>query len=227
MKQFEETAGKLAMVVAFSLLLAKELVTIRAMVANTNDVPFWGLALAGRVASLAFLVLVLYLTVTRLPPRTAASGLEPRVTAIGGTFLLMLLVVLPPSSAGPGLRLLSTLLIIVGTSLSVYCLYFLGRSFSIMATARRLVTHGPFGVVRHPLYLAEGVSVIGIVLANWSVGALAIGVAQFALQFRRMHHEERVLRAAFPEYAAYAARVPMFVPRLRAARPPHVPERAI
>jgi protein-S-isoprenylcysteine O-methyltransferase Ste14 len=31
---------------------------------------------------------------------------------------------------------------------------------------------------------------------------------------RRMHHEERVLGQAFPEYASYAARTPKFLPRL-------------
>jgi protein-S-isoprenylcysteine O-methyltransferase Ste14 len=84
-----------------------------------------------------------------------------------------------------------------------------------MASARELVTRGPYGVVRHPLYLAEGLSTIGIILLHWSPGVVARGAVQFALQFRRMQNEEKVLRAALPEYADYAARVPMVVPGLR------------
>jgi protein-S-isoprenylcysteine O-methyltransferase Ste14 len=51
-----------------------------------------------------------------------------------------------------GLNLLSAGLIVVGHLLAVYALAWLGRSFSIMAEARRLVTDGPYAVVRHPLY---------------------------------------------------------------------------
>jgi protein-S-isoprenylcysteine O-methyltransferase Ste14 len=104
---------------------------------------------------------------------------------------------------------------LIGTIFSIYCLHYLGRSFSIMASARELVTHGPYGVVRHPLYLAEGISTVGVILLNWSIWAVMLGLVQMALQFRRMLNEEKVLRAAFPEYADYAARVPMIVPGLR------------
>ena len=57
-------------------------------------------------------------------------------------------------------------MIVFGTLASVYCLYYLGRSFSIMACARELVTHGPYGVIRHPLYVAEAITVLGIIIAN-------------------------------------------------------------
>jgi protein-S-isoprenylcysteine O-methyltransferase Ste14 len=39
---------------------------------------------------------------------------------------------------------------------------------------------------------------------------------QWTIQMRRMHHEERVLSQAFPEYTNYAARTPKFLPRLAA-----------
>jgi protein-S-isoprenylcysteine O-methyltransferase Ste14 len=125
----------------------------------------------------------------------------------------MLLVVLPTGSVGPEMLMFSTLLVIVGSALSIYCLFWLGRSFSIMATARTLVTGGPYAVVRHPLYAAEAISVVGVMIANWSLAALLVGVVQFAFQFRRMANEEQILRTTFPEYLTYAARVPMLVPR--------------
>ena len=77
----------------------------------------------------------------------------------------------------------------------------LGRSFSIMAEARRLVTHGPYSIVRHPLYLAEEVAVIAVGLLNFSALSMVVLAAHWALQLRRMHNEEKVLTAAFPEYA--------------------------
>jgi protein-S-isoprenylcysteine O-methyltransferase Ste14 len=91
----------------------------------------------------------------------------------------------------------------------------LGRSFSIMAEARGLVTRGPYAIVRHPLYVAEEIAVIGMVLLNWSLLAVLLACAQWALQLRRMRHEEEVLETAFPDYASYAARTPRWLPALR------------
>jgi protein-S-isoprenylcysteine O-methyltransferase Ste14 len=59
---------------------------------------------------------------------------------------------------------ISTRLLLGGNALAVLVLVQLGRSFSIMAEARRLVTSGVYRWVRHPLYLAEELAVIGIVL---------------------------------------------------------------
>ena len=59
---------------------------------------------------------------------------------------------------------ISTRLLLGGNALAVLVLLQLGRSFSIMAEARQLVTAGVYRWVRHPLYLAEELAVIGIVL---------------------------------------------------------------
>ncbi len=81
-----------------------------------------------------------------------------------------------------------------------------------MATARELVTQGPYKVIRHPLYGAEVVTIIGVAIGHWSPGAALLALAWLALQIRRAQNEERVLRARFPEYEAYARRVPMLLP---------------
>ncbi len=106
------------------------------------------------------------------------------------------------------------MLVIVGTILSIMCLRRLGRSFSIMASARELVTRGPYGIVRHPLYCAELVTVIGVVIAHGSILALAAGGIWLGLQYQRARFEEVVLREAFPAYDDYARRVPMMIPNL-------------
>jgi protein-S-isoprenylcysteine O-methyltransferase Ste14 len=216
--QTEDRIGKALMLLVFVALAFRQGRSFVAMLASPDRSAIWPLQAAGQLVSLAFVLLVVILTLRRLPPRQSAAGIEPRITAIAGTFALMLLVWLPPGSRGPMMAFAALVLMLIGTIFSIYCLHYLGRSFSIMASARELVTHGPYSVVRHPLYLAEGVSTLGVVLLNWSVGAVAVGILQIALQFRRMHNEEKVLRAAFPDYAAYAERVPMIVPGLRPAR---------
>jgi protein-S-isoprenylcysteine O-methyltransferase Ste14 len=211
----EDRIGKALMLLVFGALALRQGRSFLMIMAAPERPPVWLLIAAGQFVSLVFVAFVLLMTLRRLPPRQSAAGIEPRVTAIAGTFALMLLVWLPPGGGGPMMKFAALILMLIGTIFSIYCLHYLGRSFSIMASARELVTHGPYGVVRHPLYLAEGISTVGVILLNWSIWAVMLGLVQMALQFRRMLNEEKVLRAAFPEYADYAARVPMIVPGLR------------
>jgi protein-S-isoprenylcysteine O-methyltransferase Ste14 len=101
-----------------------------------------------------------------------------------------------------------------GWVLSACVLLWLGRAFSVMAQARRLVTAGPYAIVRHPLYLCEEIMVLGVALMHFSIAAVLIVAAHWMFQLRRMTNEEKVLGAAFPECAAYAARTPKIIPRL-------------
>ena len=96
--------------------------------------------------------------------------------------------------------------------MSTYALLSLGRAFSVTAQARCLVVTGPYAIVRHPLYLCEEISVLSIALAHLSLVAVLIVVVQWIFQLRRMTNEEKVIDAAFPEYAAYAAKTPKIVP---------------
>ena len=211
-KKLEDSLGKLAMVLWFGYATYMQTFSIAATIIHRAEIPMWQLTLVSQIASSVFLLLILYFTITRLPPRDSAAGIEPRITAIAGTFIMTLLIVLPAGVVGPELRLLSAILILVGTILSVYCIRQLGRSFSIMATARKLVTAGPYKIVRHPLYGAEVVTIVGVVLNHWTLSAAALGIIWIALQIRRAQNEERILRASFPEYNDYARRVPMLLP---------------
>jgi protein-S-isoprenylcysteine O-methyltransferase Ste14 len=105
-------------------------------------------------------------------------------------------------------------LIIVGTVSSTWCLWWLGRSFAVMAAARRIVVAGPYAVVRHPLYATESLIVIGCVLMNGTPLAFLVGALQFFFQYRRMVNEEKVLARALEGYTEYMSRTPMVIPRL-------------
>ena len=211
-KKLEDNLGKLAMMMVFGYLASQQTLRIVGIILHRAETPMWGLGLAALIFSTIFLFLILFFTVTRLPPRDSVGGLEPRITAIAGTFIMMLLIILPPGVVRPQQKVLSTVLIIVGTILSVYCIRQLGRSFSIMATARELVTQGPYKIIRHPLYGAEVVTITGMAIGHWTPAAAALALVWLALQIRRAQHEERVLRESFPEYGDYARRVPMLLP---------------
>ncbi|MDK1388264.1 isoprenylcysteine carboxylmethyltransferase family protein [Sinorhizobium sp. 8-89] len=212
--RLEDLIGKGLIIVVFFFFAVQQGAAIMVMIDHRETTDYWGLAFTSRALGLLFLCMVVCLTLIRLPSRRNAEGAEPRLSALAGTFILMIIPVLPGGSIGPGLLLFSTVLVAVGFALSIYCLFWLGRSFSIMATARELVTGGPYAIVRHPLYAAEAVSAVGFLIANWSLAAFVVGAAHFAFQFRRMFNEERVLRATFSDYPDYASRVPMLIPRL-------------
>ena len=211
--------GRIGIVVVFTLSASAKLQAV------VKDIQEWSsaspdfdvLRLFSGMACLAFLALVVSTTIMRLKPLRSAEGIEPRVMALAGTFATVLVTLIPSTiSLSPALKIFALCLTATGFSLAAYVLYWLGRSFSIMAEARRLVTAGPYAIVRHPLYSVEEIAVIGILLLNLSLPAVLLIVVQWTIQMRRMHHEERVLSQAFPEYASYAARTPKFLPRLTA-----------
>lgn len=96
----------------------------------------------------------------------------------------------------------------------------LGHDFSSEAEVRTdtvLITHGAFGLVRHPMYLS--------ILLLWAGSALALLSPLMAACFivlvpafvARSRAEERILTRHFGSvYDEYAARVPMLVPGLPA-----------
>ena len=170
------------------------------------------LVAAASIANIMFLSLVASTTLTRLAPILKAKGIVPRISALLGTFLCMALAFLPKTDLGPGLSTFSTVLILIGASLSFVVLRWLGKSFSILAEARQLVTEGPYRIVRHPLYICEGIAVVGVMLQVISPWAIFIAIVVAMLQYRRMINEETILNSAFPEYRTYAARTPLVIP---------------
>jgi protein-S-isoprenylcysteine O-methyltransferase Ste14 len=210
--------GRIGIVIYFVYAVVRNIVALRTeqIEWKTLTVENKELWLLSHLSILFFLLLAIVTTIFRIQPINTAEGIEPRITALAGTFLLALLALAPErAQLPPSLAIVALVLVIVGFGLSTYVLYWLGQSFSIMAEARRLVTGGPFAYVRHPLYLAEEIANIGIILLNFSPVALLTGIIHWCLQLRRMHNEERVLNAAFPDYCDYSAVTPRVIPSLR------------
>jgi protein-S-isoprenylcysteine O-methyltransferase Ste14 len=96
--------------------------------------------------------------------------------------------------------------------LAVYGLLYLRRSLSIIPEARRLVTGGPYRLIRHPLYAAEILAACALILARPGLWATITIVPFIAVQMLRAHFEEGLLSRTFPEYAPYAAQTRRLIP---------------
>jgi protein-S-isoprenylcysteine O-methyltransferase Ste14 len=107
---------------------------------------------------------------------------------------------------------LSDMLLACGMLWAIYSLSYLRNRFSIVPEARGLVTGGPYQFARHPIYLGEITAGLGLVLPTILTPHLAVFVIFVAAQLLRTFYEERVLRKAYPEYAAYARHTRRLIP---------------
>jgi len=76
----------------------------------------------------------------------------------------------------------------------------------------RLVTGGPYRWIRHPMYASVLLAVVGVVYADPRLWRIALLIALVIVLMLKAAREEDYLRAAFPEYAAYAARTWRLIP---------------
>lgn len=88
-----------------------------------------------------------------------------------------------------------------------------------LAKNQQLAVSGPYAYTRNPLYLGTLVVAAGLVIAarNFGLGVLFAAVFVF-VYLPVVQLEEQHLRHIFPDYAAYASRVPAFWPLRRRAR---------
>ncbi len=160
------------------------------------------------------LAIIVYSYQIRSAPKVLARGVLERyypllITVLG--FGLMLFRTPPPSLP---VYVLGTVLCMMGWSFNAWAFWHLRESFSIMAEVRDLVTSGPYGWVRHPLYLGyflnwDGLS---IMFQGWETKAYVLVLV--GLQVVRARVEERKLRSELgEEYARYMESTGFLFPR--------------
>ncbi len=109
-------------------------------------------------------------------------------------------------------------LCIVGALLGLLALcYNRPPNFSIYPQPKagaRLITAGPYRFIRHPMYTALMLVMAGISLYNGHPVNVAGAALVLVVVVTKALIEERLLAAAFPEFAAYRRRTWRFVPLL-------------
>jgi len=163
--------------------------------------------------SALFTMMIACLYVLRHRPKNKFVGWWPSFAAILGGFMMFGLVWFPPNDElSIEWRVTGSMLILIGNIFAVYALFNLGRSFSILPEGRALVTKGPYKIIRHPLYVAEGIASLGTMILMFSAGTVVLVIAQTLFQLVRIHYEEKVLTETFPEYKKYAKTTARLVP---------------
>jgi hypothetical protein len=154
--RFYDWTMRLPIVLYSFYALAHDVISFSAQVAQ--DPAMWAHADAGviiatlaRVSQWMFVALLAVLPLSRHRPIAKSTALLPRFAALITVCIPPFCVLLDRAPPNLWCNLLATLAGISASILGVLTLSFLGRSFSVMPEARRLVTTGPYSIVRHPL----------------------------------------------------------------------------
>jgi protein-S-isoprenylcysteine O-methyltransferase Ste14 len=210
--------GRLAPSLFFSLFLARQLVLLAAGfhgIRQASDLLF----AVQQLLALAYFTMLVVLYATRLPQRGTDHRLTVIFIAFSGTFAAIGASFLPGGTRRDGLILFADLLATAGLAYSVWGLAYLRRSFSIIPEARRLVTGGPYALSRHPVYVGEIATAVGVNLATGGWLSFAAIAYFIVCEVLRMRWEERILTQVFPnDYPPYARRVPRYLPNPLARR---------
>jgi protein-S-isoprenylcysteine O-methyltransferase Ste14 len=97
-------------------------------------------------------------------------------------------------------------------------LWLRGYAAGYVKKNKELTQTGPYAYTRNPLYLGSMLIASGFALAllSWPI-ALVLAIGFTAIYVPVISSEERFLRATFPDFDDYCARVPRLLPRLTAA----------
>lgn len=116
--------------------------------------------------------------------------------------------------AHPSLGTLLASIPVVGSGL-----WLRGYAAGYVKKNAELTQTGPYAHTRNPLYLGSILIAVGFAVAARSWPMAVVLVAMFlAIYLPTIHSEEQFLREAFPEFDAYASRVPRLLPRLTPAK---------
>jgi len=119
-------------------------------------------------------------------------------------------------AGGEGIRYGGLGLYALGLFVMNWSVMYLGRYFSVQVTVQkdhRLVTDGPYEIVRHPRYLGILLCFSGYALLFTSMVSLGVAALLLAVLCWRIYDEDALMAKALPaEWARYSAKTARLVP---------------
>ncbi len=196
------------------------------------DIVEWWVRWTGAVATSVCLIAVLAgITRGSRRPRGRTTGLARQVLRLPAYLLISVLFFAPCFLLWRPLPLvflaparavalaLGSLLLFPGLTLVLWGRFTLGEMYYVSSSVgaqlyadHRLVTHGPFAFVRHPMYLGIILASVGglFIYRTWALVFTTVCFLGLVLRARR---EEQALAAEFGEqWKEYCRRVPGWIP---------------
>lgn len=144
---------------------------------------------------------------------------------VAGQFILLgifavALVVFPPGQYAVGRSVAQVLIVVAFAVLMLAVREFAVRNRripNITPTPNRateLVDTGVYGYIRHPIYTSVLMGSIGVALAHGHFAVMIVALGLVVFFTIKSRFEESLLRAAYPQYAAYMTRTGRFLPYL-------------
>lgn len=114
-----------------------------------------------------------------------------------------------PGAVSAPLAVVGVAVAVGGATIALVAARLLGRGLTPLphpSEGSELVAHGPYRVVRHPIYAGGALFFAGASLVL-SPAALALTAALIVVWALKVSVEERFLRATYPEYGGYCEAV--------------------
>ncbi len=110
------------------------------------------------------------------------------------------------SSIPIGGRLIGAALVVLGLIGTLWAVVALGGSltpFPAPTRSNRLVTHGPYRIVRHPIYGCIVIAFVGGGILFGDAAPLTVAIVMLAFVAGKSSYEERALAGLHPDYQRY------------------------
>jgi protein-S-isoprenylcysteine O-methyltransferase Ste14 len=143
--------------------------------------------------------LVAVLLLIRRDANETRHSWQTWISTTVGTLTPMLL---RPTAAAEDL-LIGEIIQVAGFMLQIGAILSLNRSFGLLPAHRTIKSDGLYSLVRHPLYMAYAVTLLGYLINNLNLYNATVVVVGMAFQVWRIRCEEDLL-FKYPNYAAYA-----------------------
>jgi protein-S-isoprenylcysteine O-methyltransferase Ste14 len=160
----------------------------------------------GEIAASLFFVLYLQAAFLFSRRDKGVSFGDPRangvaVLSLASSYLYADAVVRPGA-----MSTIADLLTLTGGVLVFVCAWKLGRSYGVLPVVRGFEFHGPFGIVRHPMYASYILLDLGWIIAMPSIRNATVFAGALTLYYARARAEEALL-SENSEYRDYVNRV--------------------
>jgi protein-S-isoprenylcysteine O-methyltransferase Ste14 len=108
-------------------------------------------------------------------------------------------------------QIVGVVLVALAVFVGIWALFLLRAQLTAMPAPTEhavLIESGPYRFVRHPMYGAVSVGMLGLGLAELNPWAVLFALLAFVFFMAKTGHEEGLLVETFPGYREYRSRVP-------------------